>query len=390
MKAFLKNKMVMSGVFMMVFYQIIMIVIFMSGYSAIPKDIPDLKIAIVNEDTQSGAQLLEGIKGQLPFTMVEESSLEQAQKDLDNREIQFVMHIPKDFTEKLSAPGEQVKLEYFINQSNPATVTSTMQSVATQITDGIKTQMETQSIQGLLQSMKLPEDQAKQTAEGITSKISSDVVLTNQPPTGMHNQMAPMFLTMANYVGAMIYSMMGVGALYQISKKTGKKWKSFMSLQGVNVLLAVIAPLVGVSIYFCFQGYDAGTFFQVWSTHALEMFTAIEFTSIFCFLFGQAGMILNMPVLLSQTIAGGAVLPRVMMPGFFKVISYISPMYYTIQIDSNLLFGGGGTGNYLLWLALIAVIALAINTTVHYFKGGRGLKAETAMEKEAVPEPSFM
>ncbi|WP_040949454.1 YhgE/Pip domain-containing protein [Gorillibacterium massiliense] len=389
MKAYLKNKAVMGGVFMMIFYQIIMIVIFMSGYSAIPKNVPDLKIAIVNEDTQYGAQLIEGIKGKLPFETVAEKSLEQAKQDLNDRKISFLLHIPKDFTEKLSQQGEQVKLEYFINQSNPASVVSTMQNVATQITDGIKTQLETQSIQGVLQNMKLPEEQAKQLAEGITTKLSSNVVLTNQTPAGMHNQMAPMFLTMANYVGAMIYSMMSVTALNQIKKKTGK-WNAFLSLQGFNVLLALIAPLVGVSIYFGFQGYGVEAFFQVWLTHALEMFTAIEFTSIFCFLFGQAGMILNMPVLLSQTIAGGAVLPRAMMPGFFKVISYISPMYYTIQIDFNTLFGGGKTGEYLLALGIIAISALAINAVVHFFNGGRGLKAETAMEKGTALEPSFM
>ena len=120
------------------------------------------------------------------------------------------------------------------------------------------------------------------------------------------------------------------------------------------------------------------------------MFTAIEFTSIFCFLFGQAGMIVNMPVLLIQTIAGGAVLPQVMMPGFFKFFSFLSPMYYTILLDFNSLFGGGGTGEYLLGLAIITVCALAVNTVVHFFKGGRDPKPETAMEKEPALEPSFM
>lgn len=141
MKAYFKNKAVLGGIFMMIFYQIIMIGIFMSGYSALPKNVDRLTMAIVNEDQQSGAQFVEQLQKQLPLHVVTDESLEQAQKDLDNRDIQFIMHIPQDFTQKLAAQGEQVKLDFFINESNPASVNSTMQNIATQISSKISTQI---------------------------------------------------------------------------------------------------------------------------------------------------------------------------------------------------------------------------------------------------------
>ncbi|WP_433616648.1 YhgE/Pip domain-containing protein [Paenibacillus cellulositrophicus] len=385
MKAYFKNKAVLGGIFMMIFYQIIMIGIFMSGYSALPKNVDRLTMAIVNEDQQSGAQFVEQLQKQLPLHVVTDESLEQAQKDLDNRDIQFIMHIPQDFTQKLAAQGEQVKLDFFINESNPASVNSTMQSIATQVSSKISTQIQTQSFEAMLQGMKVPADQSKQMVEGVMSKVTPNIVSTNTPPAGMHNQMAPMFLTMASYVGAMIYSMISSGALNQLKAKVGK-WKAFLSLQGVHVVLSVIAPLVGLAIYFGFHNYGVETFLKMWMVHSLEMLVAIEFTSICVLLLGQAGMMLNLPLLLSQTIAGGAVLPPEMMPAFFKAFSHISPMFYTIHLDYNLLFGGGKTAEYVLGLALVGAGALVINLFIHQFKPVKSAKAG----KEPAAEPQFM
>jgi len=385
MKAFLKNKGITSGIFMMVFYQIIMIGIFMSGYSAIPKNIPDLSVAIINDDQQSGAQFVKQMKEQLPFNIITDASLEQAKKELEDRDIHLIMHIPQDFTQLLSQQGEQAKLDFFMNQSNPATINSTMESVVSEITSKINTQLQTQSFEGILQNLKVPDDQSQQIVEGVMTKLSSNVIRTNPQPIGMHNQMAPMFLTMASYVGAMIYSMMSIGALNQLKGRMGK-WKAFFALQGVNGLLSLIAPLVGLSLYFAIHGYGAEVFMKMWLVHALGLFVAIQFTSVFCLLFGQAGMILNLPLLLTQTIANGSVLPQEMMPGYFKVVSYISPMFYTIHLDYNMLFGGGKTSEYLLGMVLVGIGVLAINMIIHQFKAVK----ETKNENQPAAQAQFM
>ncbi|MHA6530610.1 YhgE/Pip domain-containing protein [Paenibacillus sp. BAC0078] len=383
MKSFFKNKAIASGLFMMVFYQIMMIGIFMSGYSAVPKNIDKLSVAIVNEDQQYGEKFVQQLGQELPFHVLTYNNLETAQKKLEDRDIYLIMHIPQDFTQKLSAQGQQVKLDYYINQSNPAATNSTVQNVASQLTAKISAELQTSSIEGVLQNMKMPAAQSKEVAAGIVDKVSSNVVITNPQPAGMHNQMAPMFLTMASYVGAMIYSMMSIGALNQLKGKLGK-WKAFLSLQGVNVILSLTAPLFGLGIYFSIHSYSAGTFTHMWLLHALELFTAIQFTSIPCLLLGQGGMLLNLPLMLVQTIASGAVLPQVMMPGFFRAVSHASLMYYTVQLDYNTLFGGGQTAGLLLGLGLITLSALLVNAVIHYFK------AYTAVSRDAAPQPLFM
>ncbi|MNC22507.1 hypothetical protein D3C75_705090 [compost metagenome] len=122
----------------------------------------------------------------------------------------------------------------------------------------------------------------------------------------------------------------------------------------------------------------------MWLLHSLELFGAIQFTSVFCLLLGQAGMLLNMPLLLIQTISSGAVLPRAMMPGFFQAISHISVMYYTVQLDYNTLFGGGQTPTLLLSLGAVAITALAVNTVIH------SLKSAKEISGSPVPQPLLM
>lgn len=390
MKSFLKNKGITAGIFMMVFYQVVMIVIFMAGYSALPKNVDQLSVSIVNEDEKYGVDFVKQMQEQLPMHVIIDDSLAHAKEELDDRSTHLLIHIPSDFSQSLSEQGAQAKLEFFINQSNPASVVSTVQSVADQISDQMSAQLLAQTTQGTLQSLNVPEDQSKQMAEAIQSKFTTSTVMTNQQPAGMHNQMAPMFLTMSIYAAAMIYSMMSIGALNELKPKLGK-WKAFMSLQGINVLLSLILPLVGISIYFAMQGYGFETFMHMWLTQSLEMFAAIEFTSIFCILLGQAGMLVNLPILLSQTISSGAVLPQDMMPGFFKAVSHVTPMFYNVQLAYNNLFGGGKTAYYVLGLVLVAVISVIINGVIHAFKGGQAPQEveETNEEQPPAAQPLF-
>lgn len=385
MTSVLKNKSILAGIFMIIFYQAAMIGIFMPGYSSIPKNIPSLSIAVVNEDSQYGARFAEQLKEKLPFRLIEDLSLEEAKARLDNRELHLIVHIPDNFTASLSEQGQQAQLDYYMNGSNPATITSTMQTVANQISDSINDQIVEQSLNGLLQNLQLPEEQAKAAIEGIMSKLTFNTEVSNVIPTGTHNQMAPLFLTLGCYVGAMIYSMLSIGALNQLKGSLGK-WRAFLGLQAINVGISLTASVVGLAIYFAIQSYSLETFLHVWMLQALELFTAISFTSIFCLLAGQVGMLINMPLLLAQTIASGAVVSREMMPGFFEALSYISPMYYNVHANLNLLFGGGATGNYVAGLALIGVGALVLNAIIHALKAVRA----SDQQKEGLTVSGFM
>ncbi|MBP1937309.1 hypothetical protein [Paenibacillus sediminis] len=53
-------------------------------------------------------------------------------------------------------------------------------------------------------------------------------------------------------------------------------------------------------------------------------------------------------------------------------------MYYSVHLDYNVLFGGGSTSQYLIGLALIAGVAVVINTVIHSLKSVRAKDAGSA------------
>ncbi len=373
----LKQKMVIGGIFMAVFYQIVFIVIYMSGYGAMTDNLNKLSVAIVNEDEQYGKNIADSLASQLPFKLLTDVDLANAQEELNNRKLHMIVHIPENFTEKLQAEGEQAPLDFFINQSNPAMVASSMQQVATQLTTVLNQQFAVQNAERLFVSHRMPEEQAKTLAAGIATKLAAEVDLTNPIPPGMQNQVAPMFLSMVSVVGAMIFAMLGTGAARSLAPTIGK-WRAFAAFHGVSAIVSVFAPAVGLSIAFGFHGYGFETFFKMWGLHSLEMFAAIEFMGIFFFLLGQAGMLVSLFFILVQSIASGIMMPQAVMPDFYRVLSYISVVFYSSQSDMSLMFGGGKSGEHVLGLVLIAVAAILINSAIYSRKAAKKQEPEPA------------
>ncbi|CAH1199139.1 hypothetical protein PAECIP111893_01240 [Paenibacillus plantiphilus] len=364
---YLKDKLFVGGITMLIFYQIIMITIYMGGYSAIPKNVTELTVAIVSEDAEYGTEFADKIKEELPFKVKSDLTLDQAKEELDEHDLSMVVHIPADFTSKLSKLEEQVQLNFYMNNATAQSVSGTMQTVANQIASEVSQQLKVENMQGILQGMQVPEEQASSLAEGAVNKVKTNLIQSNVPPAGMHNSMAPMFLTIVSYVGAMIFSMMAVSTLNKLKSKHGK-WRAFFTLQGLSMGLSLIGPLVGLGIYFAIQGYGVDVFFSMWLSHALEMFVAIQVTSVITMLLGQAGMLVNMPFLLIQVIGSGAIMPQEMLSGFFKFFSSFSVLHYSVETDYSLLFGGGNIAESISMMGVIGAAALLINMVIHKLK----------------------
>lgn len=366
-KTYLKNKGVIGAIFMALIYQIIMISVFMPGYSAIPKNVDQLSVAIVNEDDHYGKMISKQMKESLPFKKIETNlDIKEAKEKLDDRDIHMVIQIPEDFSKKMADQKEKVNLDFYINEANPATVTSVMQNVISGVESQLNKGFAASSSEGILLNLNVPKDQAKELSQSIPDKLESNIVTLNEVPAGMQNQMAPLFLTMVSYVGSMIAALMLVSA-FKSTTEFASKWKAFFSMQGVAVLISLVAPIVGIGIYFMVHGYGSDVFIQLWFHHFIQMFVSFQFNFVFILLLGQIGMIANITLLLMQTISSGAIMTQDMMFGVYKVLSYISPMYYSVQSDFSIMFGGGNLTEYTLKLILIGVVILIMNILITIF-----------------------
>ncbi|MFL0583191.1 ABC transporter permease [Solibacillus silvestris] len=363
-KQFLKSKGAIASIFMGIFYAVAMLGIFLPGYTAIPGNMDELKIAIVNEDKgESGNQIAEQLGESLPFKTIEtDLTNKQALKDLEHNELALVIHIPENFSADAQS-GKGTNIDFTVNEASSTMVSSSMSSVVTQINNELSANFSQQTAQGILMNFNLPKEQAAEMAEQIENSYTGNYVIMNDVPTGMHNSMLPMFLTMACYVGAMIAGMQLVGS-FKASRGKASKTKLFFYVQLTALIIAILSTIASLTVAFLIADVDTSVLLPVAGQQILLYMAAFNVCAIPIFILGEGGMILNIPILLMQTLANGATIPRDMMYAPYEWFSYITPMYHSVQSYLAIMFGAISPAPYLWGLAAVGAGAMLINVII--------------------------
>ena len=366
-KQFLKSKGAIAAIFMGIFYAASMLGIFLPGYAAIPGNIDKLPVVIVNDDIgEYGETIANQLTENLPFNEIAtDLTNKQALQQLEENEVSLVVHIPETFSSDLQNGETSSSIDFTINEAGASVVSSTMSSVVTQINDQLRSQFSQQTAQGVLMNFNVPEEQAAELAEQIETSYSGNIVTINEVPDGMNNNMLPMFLTMAGYVGAMIGAMQLVGS-YRENRGKATKTRLFTYVQLTALLIAVFSSLIAVGIAYLVNGPSGDLFLSTLGHQILNYLVCFNFTAILIFLVGEGGMILNMQVLM-QTLANGATITRDMMYLPYEWMSYISPMYYSVQAYYAHLFGSISASPSIWSMVIIGVVALFINIIIVSF-----------------------
>lgn len=367
-KTFLKTRGAIAAIFMGIFYAVAMLGIFLPGYTAIPNNIDKLPVAIVNEDKgEYGGTIAEQLQENLPFEEIStDLSNSEALAQLEDNDLALVVHIPETFSQDLQSGDVSSSIDFTTNGAGATVVSSSMSSIVSEINNQLSTQFSTQTAQNILMTLNVPEDQAAEMAEKIETTYVGNSVTINEIPAGMHNNMLPMFLTMAGYVGAMIGAMQLVGS-YKANRGTTSKWRLFLYVQITALLIATLSSAAGLGISYAVTNHGSEMFFTLWGHQILNYMVCFNFTAILIFLVGEGGMILNMPILLLQTIANGATIPRDMMYLPYEWMSYISPMYYAVQANFELLFTDNSSAYHHWMMAAVGGGALLINLLIVAF-----------------------
>lgn len=395
-KQFLLSKGVIGAFIVVLFYGLLMVGIYFSGYKAVPDKIDRLPVAIVNQDSNSQA-LQNQLKDNLPFKHVKTNlSLNDAKKQLNDRKIYLIINIPNKFSDNLANLGhdEQAQLKFYINYANPMTAVSAMETVTNRIGNQVQKNILLQQGKAILSASAAkqleqtttaaikatPEAKAailekadatkktvandiNNTYDQVKNSYTYSIVKMHRVPKGMNHSMAPFFLTLSFYIGSMIAAMLIVTS-YKTFAQTIGKWRAYLSTQIAIVLIALIAPLfiVGLSRYI--NHFDTATYWGLWWNHALELFTALNFNLIFSLMLGQLGIMINMPFMLTQVVSGAGLIPQTILPEFFKGLSYISPCYYAIKGNFNILYGGPNVTTIWLQLGLLGCAAIICQLVV--------------------------
>ncbi|MFJ8258364.1 YhgE/Pip domain-containing protein [Peribacillus asahii] len=365
---FLKTRGATATIFMGIFYAIAMLGIFLPGYTAIPGNIDKLPIAIVNDDAgEYGAKIANQLQENLPFKEIEtDLTNKQALNDLEHNDLALVVHIPETFSADMQKGEVSSSIDFTVNEAGATVVSSTMNSIVTEINSQLSTQFSQQTAQGVLMNFNVPEEQAAELAKKIETAYVGNVVAINEMPDGMHNNMLPMFLTMAGYTGAMIGAMQLVAA-FKESRGKASKTRLFSYVQLTALLVAVVSSLFALGLTYLINEPSGDLFFSLVGQQILNYMVCFNFTAIVIFLMGEGGMILNLPILLIQTLANGATITRDMMYLPYEWMSHISPMYYSVQAYFANLYGSISPSPYIWSMVTVGAVALLINIAIVTF-----------------------
>ncbi len=372
-KAFFKLPTTKVGIITAVLFQLIFTVIWMTGYQGITDRIDRLNVAIVNQDEKMGATIVQNLQDNLPVGVKTGMDLAQAQDMLQKREVQMVVEIPADFSSATQTQQPAV-LNYFVNESNPVMIKNMMTSVADTITAGVNKQAIAGGLTAILSTQgNLPAEAAQSAAGVMSERVVSNIESVNVVQ-GMNNQMVPMMMVLASYVGAMI-----MGQNFQVSSMAlgarFGRWQRMAVRLIVTAAASVVVSLVGTSLVAAFGGQMEHGFLALWGFQALFLLTFMFVAQMFLFLFGMAGMLFNILVLSVQLVSSGAMMPRELLPDFYQGLGSIFPATYAVDGLMNTLFGGTGTGGDVAGLLIIFAVALVL------------IVGATALRRDKAPVP---
>ncbi|WP_127533912.1 YhgE/Pip domain-containing protein [Paenibacillus kobensis] len=357
--AFLKRPTTIVGIITALMFQIIFSVVWMTGYDGVTDRINKLHVGIVNADGQAAAAIATNLQQSVPFQTSVYDNEQAAQDALNEKDVQMVIVIPEGFAANLQAPDKQASLQFTINEANASMIKSVMQSAAERISGEVNKQAMAGGTEALLASLNMPADQAKAAAAALSDKIKADIVSANKVD-GMNNQMVPMMLVLASYVGAMIMGMNVEQSSMFLSAQLSR-WKRFGARVIINAAAAVFVSGVGVILLAALGGQAEHGFLMLWAYQILTVLVFMFVSQMFLFLFGMAGMLFNILTLSLQLVTSGAMMPRELLPSFYHHLGDVFPATYAVQGMMDILFGGPAAGRPALQLAAIGAAALLIS-----------------------------
>ncbi|MFD0588859.1 YhgE/Pip domain-containing protein [Paenibacillus sp. GCM10027627] len=366
-QSFLKRPTTWVGITTAFMFQIIFSVIWMTGYNGVTDRTDQLRIAVVNEDKAMGSAIAANLLHHLPFDMTESGTLEAAKTELNNRHLQMVVHIPADFSQKAADAAGQAQIVYYINESNPALIKSMMSVAASQITAEVNKQAVAAGIQKTLAVASVPVEQAEAASIGLSERVTSNLQASNAVE-GMNNQMVPMMMVLASYVGAMIMGMNLEQSSIAIASQVGK-WRRFSARAIINTTAALLVSLVGSTLLVSLGGQVEQGFLTLWGFQFLFLLTFMFVSQMFLYLFGIAGMLFNIVLLSAQLVSSGAIVPRELLSNFYTELSALLPATYAVDGNMNILFGGPEITSDAFALMLIGATAIIVSAAAVLAKG---------------------
>lgn len=381
LKALFRIRETYIGIVATIAFQLIFFSVWMTAYDGVNDRTQNLKIGIVNEDIGIGQTLTEGIQDSLPFTTKTFSSMKEAEKQLDQRNIHMLIHIPATFTTQLQN-GKETSIIYSINQANATLVKSTMDSVAKQVTEEVNQHVyalqQGETVKAFSQQFtQLPLEQdvatiiqetVKSTLTNLKSHAVSSTILKTNNVEGFAANFVPLMVIISSFVGAMVMIMQHQQAA-EIVQATVSKWSLFFGRQLINFIVAFTLPLLTIALMHLFSITSEKSFLTIYLFQSFMFWAFLSLAQVFVIVFGNLGMVFNICALSLQLVTSGVLVPKEMLSDFYFKLANLLPATYGADGYFTIIFGGsteslrkniGSLGMIIAVTLVISIIVVAV------------------------------
>lgn len=364
------------GIAATIAFQLIFFTFWMTAYDGINDRADNLTIGFMSEDAGIGQEVINGLQQSLPFTTKDFTSIEQAEKALDQRQITMIIHIPADFTAQLQA-GKEANIIYSINQANASLVKSMMDGVAKQVTEEVNHTLypiqQSEVLKAFSQQFsQLPlepnialkvQDSVAATIMSVKDQTVTSTIIKTNDAKGFAANFVPLMVIISSFVGAMVMIMQHQQAA-EIVQHSVSKWSLFLARQLVNIAVAFILPLLTIGLMKLFSISSGESFFTIYLFQAFMFWAFLCLAQVFVIIFGNLGMIFNICALSLQLVTSGVLVPNVMLSDFYHRLASFLPATYGADGYYTIIFGGSSESltNNSSSLGMIIAVTLAIAT----------------------------
>lgn len=240
----------------------------------------------------------------------------------------------------------QNQVTYYVNSGSDVFSHGVAQQAATKINDAL-----------------LPPAAAK-VAEATTPKI----VDINQANSNINQIMSPFFLTIATFIGAMASGIVLVNVFRAKIMNEKKIWLDYLALQLTFIIVSVFSPIVGALTLRHINGLTWATTTHLMLQGMLFMYVSYLLLHILYLFFEQYAMAVVVPIMLSQFVTSGSIVPYSTLTPIRKMITAIFPMYSNVKDVTAIIFGFNDKFDEIPHLLILGIIYFILGIVVLYFK----------------------
>jgi uncharacterized phage infection (PIP) family protein YhgE len=366
--------MFLVGIIIPVIWQVLFFSIAIPALNKGDTRISNLTIAIVNEDTVMGTQIVGQLSNALPFKTEMPAALDSSLKAMNDGDYNMVIHIGRDFTAQMQQGSAGIT--YYINQSAPSITKQMMETTAKNINeilngsafDAVKNQIQ-QGAAASLSRSGLPLAALESIDSTLTRAFSSlkynlitgDIQKVNNAD-GFIKTTLPLYIFLTFFIGSVAMTITQTIACRSLSMQY-KRSRLYIAVFGINVIYSLIIPVIIISFAAGFGiALSQGTLIA-WLLFAAGFFAFLSFMQMFANWLGVIGagimVLLLFPL---QLIASGLMFPREILPVFFYQAAggYLPATYFGIGI-TRVFFGDLSISGEAGILMLIAAVCLVIS-----------------------------